>query len=268
MDTYKKLKIECATDLISMQDWVTRSIAANLDHDSPINQTDNEQNNDELYKLNLLKQLSLFQDIELQNLKQLTAAASLLHFKKGELIIREGEMPNIFFIVASGRVKISKTSPTGKEFTIAVRHEGETFGQIPIIEGIPHFAAVKALDNTIVLSFSRETFLAFLSQNPIIGSRVIDMEIKRIGELYDKLIDVISYTTAQRMSKLLYALCVKYGDALNFTHQELSEMAGTTTETASRVLVHLKNSGIINLTRGKIVVTDAKRLKALGEKLN
>jgi CRP-like cAMP-binding protein len=60
-------------------------------------------------------------------------------------------------------------------------------------------------------------------------------------------------------------LFIKFGTTLSLTREELAELAGTTTETAIRVLSKLKAAGIISSTRGRIVILNQAKLQALAE---
>jgi CRP/FNR family transcriptional regulator len=71
----------------------------------------------------------------------------------------------------------------------------------------------------------------------------------------------------QRLARTLLMLCIKLGPTLPFTRQEIADMVGTTTETAIRVMSHLKDRGIIRSTRGKTVIIDELKLRLISEGL-
>ncbi len=60
-------------------------------------------------------------------------------------------------------------------------------------------------------------------------------------------------------------LSVKLGLTLPFTRQEIADMAGTTIETAIRVMSHLKDRGIIRTVRSKVIILDEQKLRLLSE---
>ena len=67
------------------------------------------------------------------------------------------------------------------------------------------------------------------------------------------------------MASVLLMLAAKLGFTLPFTRQDIADMTGTTTETAIRVMSHLKDRGIIRSARGQVVIIDEERLRLLGE---
>jgi len=60
-------------------------------------------------------------------------------------------------------------------------------------------------------------------------------------------------------------LSSKLGPSLPFTRQEIADMAGTTTETAIRVMGRLRESGLIRSARGKTIILDEAKLRLLSE---
>lgn len=60
-------------------------------------------------------------------------------------------------------------------------------------------------------------------------------------------------------------LSAKLGPTLPFTRQEIADMAGTTAETAIRVMRRLKEGNIIRSVRGKTIIVDETKLRLLSE---
>jgi CRP/FNR family transcriptional regulator len=102
-----------------------------------------------------------------------------------EIIIRENEIATSFFIIEKGMVKLFKNLPVGKEFLTGLRGEGETFSPNSIIKGIPNFASAVALDDTSVLAIRKKDFLIFVDSNPIIKSRIADLDRETIDNFYE-----------------------------------------------------------------------------------
>ena len=158
-------------------------------------------------------------------------------------------------------VRVSKTSPGGKEFTIALRYQGEAFGQPSFLKGDPHVASSIALEDTDVLAIGRKDFMAFMARNPIVGSRIIYLEAERTSRLYERIVDMISDSAPHRVIRTLLTLSSSCGNVLSFSHQEIATLSWTTIETTSRVITRLKNGGVITSARGKIVIKDPEKLR-------
>jgi len=258
-EAYRKLKVRCAYEGTSMQDCVARVIDGLVQY--PRKQS--PENRDKTCKLSILElfhECPVLADVDRYELERLADASVIRCFNKGEIIDREGEISNSFYIIKDGIVKVFKASPSGKEFIIDMRYKGEIFGEAAVIKGIPHFASTQALQNTEVVAIGRRDLLDSMARNPFIASRIADVEFDKIHNLYDRIIDLVADNARQRLSKILYVFSCKYGNTLQFTHKDIAEMSGTTAETVTRVMTQLKNSGILSSTRGSVTIIDRERL--------
>jgi CRP/FNR family transcriptional regulator, nitrogen oxide reductase regulator len=68
----------------------------------------------------------------------------------------------------------------------------------------------------------------------------------------------------KRLLKVLLTLYQKFGGTLDFTSNELAELAGTTTESTLRVMARLRRSGVIQTRRGQIQILRAENLTNAG----
>ena len=80
-----------------------------------------------------------------------------------------------------------------------------------------------------------------------------------------RLRDLAGERVEQRLARLLLMLSARLGTTLPFTRQEISDMAGTTTETTIRVLSQWKDRKIISSIRGQITIADETKLKLMAE---
>lgn len=213
--------------------------------------------------LEFLKQSSIFASLDEDELKRIAGFATSHHFRKGEFIFLEGDTLQPFHMVQEGRVKVFKQSSSGKDFTLAVFHRGETFGEVAVFDGELCPASAQAMIETIILRIRREEFLSLVTRNPSIAMKIISSMGERIKSAHNMLRDLVADRVEQRLTKVLLTLSSRCGTTLPFTRQEIADMTGTTTETTIRVMNRLRNSGIIRSTRGKIIILDEAKLHLL-----
>lgn len=213
----------------------------------------------------VLKQSLIFSGLNQTELNELAGLTIEYSFAAGNFIFWEGDAPQRFYLVREGRVRILKQSSSGKEFTIAFFGPGEMFGGVAAFEDKPYPASAQAVTKTRVLGIRREEFLAFLTNRPAVALKIINVLGERLREAHERLRDLAAEKAEQRLAKILLMLSSKIGPSLPFTRQEIADMAGTTTETAIRVLSRLKDGGIIRSARGKIVILNETKLKLLSE---
>lgn len=209
------------------------------------------------------RQSPLFASLDEDELKKIAGLATPRRFRKGEFVFLEGDTVSSFHIVQEGRVKVFKQSPSGKEFTVGVFRCGEAFGECAVFCEGPCPASAQALDEAIVLAIRREDFLPFVARNLIIAMRVMAIMAERTKRAHDTLMNMAAERVEQRLARVLLTLSSEYGSALPFTKHEIADMAGTTTETAIRLMSRFQDSGIIRSARGKITILDETKLRLL-----
>jgi len=216
-------------------------------------------------KAKILRQSLIFSSLNADELAELAGLAIERGFMPGEFVFWDGDAPDWFYMVAEGRIKVLKHSSTGKEFIIAFFGPGEMFGEVAVFENKPYPASAQAVAETKVLGIKREAFLSFLAHRPEVSLRIINVLGGRLRDAQSRLRDIAGERVEQRLASTLLMLSAKLGPTLPFTRQEIADMAGTTTETAIRVMRRLKDGGIIRSVRGKTIIVDETKLRLLSE---
>ena len=216
-------------------------------------------------KVPILKRSLIFSTLTEDELAELAGLATELTLVLDEFVFWEDDSPDWFYMVAEGRVKVVKYSSQGKEFIIAFFGPGEMFGEVAVFQNRPYPASAQAVTEAKVLRIGRPDFLSFLARRPEVAMRIISVLGGRLRDAQGRLRDLAGERVEQRLARTLLMLSAKLGSTLPFTRQEIADMAGTTTETAIRLMSNLKDRGIIRSTRGKTVILDETKLKLLSE---
>jgi len=216
-------------------------------------------------KAEILRGSFIFSSLNDDELGELANLAIERSFMPNEFIFWDGDAPEWFYIVAEGKVKVVKYSSLGREFIIAFFGPGEMFGEVAVFENKPYPASAQAVVETKVVGIKREDFLSFLTNRPQVALRIINILGGRLRDAQGRLRDLAGERVEQRLASVLLMLSAKLGLTLPFTRQEIADMTGTTTETAIRVMSHLKDRGIIRSVRGKVIILDEEKLRLLSE---
>lgn len=219
----------------------------------------------ETARVEILKQSLIFSSLSEDELVELAEFAIERRLEPGEFVFWEEDTPDWFYIIAEGRIKVLKHSSSGKDLIIAFFSSGEMFGEVAVFENKPYPASAQAVDKTRVFGIKREDFLRFLAGHPQVALRIISILSGRLRDAQGRLRDLAGERVEQRLARILLMLSAKLGPTLPFTRQEIADMAGTTTETAIRVVSHLSDRGIIRSARGKVTILDETKLGLLGE---
>ena len=115
--------------------------------------------------LSILKKLDIFSDIDAQALKELSLLFEEKIFNQGEIIFEEGSIGNSMMIVTSGEVRVSQTSDSEMEEALIILKEGDVFGEMALIEGLPRSATIIAHTDVIIFEISRSSFLNYIEKD-------------------------------------------------------------------------------------------------------
>jgi CRP/FNR family transcriptional regulator, nitrogen oxide reductase regulator len=214
---------------------------------------------------NMLSGLTFFSALDGSELKELAALAVERSFAGNSAVFWEGDPSEWLYIVSSGKIKVTKLASTGKEIIIAFFNTGEMFGEAALFEDKPYPASAQTVEETRLIGIRKADFLAYLKDHPDVTVKIIGILSGRLRDAQNRLRDLAGERVEQRLARMLLMLSEKLGTTLPFTRQELSDMSGTTTETAIRILSQWKERGITDSVRGKIIISDLTKLKLLAE---
>ncbi len=218
----------------------------------------------------VLENTELFKSLSQPEIKTLAGRTVRKPFTAGELLFSEGEPCNGLHIIASGKVRIFKTSISGREQVLALNGPGETIAELPVFDGGPYPASSVAVEDAEIAFISRRDFHAYCMEHPEVALKVLSVVGARLRRLVG-LIEELSFTTIrQRLIAVLVKLAQTEGKKtahgvefqLPGTHQELAHQLGTVRELVSRNLMRLQAEGLLEVDARQIVVKDLKALSA------
>ena len=120
-----------------------------------------------------LRTLSLFRNVEEEILKTLAGKFKGETFAAGELIIREGDPGDKFYIIMSGKTEARQAGKHGRDLRLGIMNEGSYFGEIALLMDSPRVASVEAVTATSVLGLGRKDFDGLLKADPGLKQRLI-----------------------------------------------------------------------------------------------
>ena len=221
----------------------------------------------------VLEKTALFSSLTQPELHLLAARTVRKLFSAGELLFSEGEPCSGLHIIVRGKVRIFKTSASGREQVLAENVPGESIAEIPIFDGGPYPASAVAVEDADLAFISRRDFNAYCLEHPEVALKVLSVVGARLRRLVG-IIEELSFTTIrQRLISALIKLAQNEGKTtargiefqLPSTHQELAHQLGTVRELISRNLMRLQAEGLLDVDARQIVVKDMKGLSAILE---
>lgn len=204
-------------------------------------------------------------------LKLLAGRSVRKHYAASEMLFSEGEACAGLFIVAQGRVRIFKTSASGREQVLSVEGAGSTVAELPVFDGGTYPASVVAVEATEIVFISRRDLHAYCMEHPEVALKMLAVVGARLRHLVG-MIEELSFTTIrQRLASMLAKLAqtegLKTARGIEFrlptSHQEIANQLGTVRELISRNLTRLQAEGLIEVDAREVVVKNLPALNAL-----
>jgi len=208
-----------------------------------------------------LAQVGMYRRLSEDDRRRLAAVSTLRDYGRGDEIFGEGDEAQAFFVVVSGRVKVVKSTPTGKEVLLEIFGPGDPLGAVVAYEGKPFPASARAMEPTRCVVTPRETFFRLLTAHPSLVRGLLSGLTMRLIELTTRL--AAGSGALQKLDEL--GRPERGGEflPLHLTRQELADLAGTTIETAIRVMSRWSKSGWVETEEGGFLIRDRAALERL-----
>ena len=221
--------------------------------------------------IDLLKNVPLFQDLSKEELESICPLLQEIRWKRGNVIFLEGDTGDELFIIKKGIVKIYRYNDK-KEIILAIFGPGDFFGEMAIIQpSLNRSAAAETLENCLIYSLKRAVFYDFMMKHPHICIKLLEVTAQRLRRANDQIYNLTFLDVRTRILRSIIYLANQHGVNRNggvwidirITHQQLADMAGTSRESATKVLQTLSEEGLIVVKKKRIFLNDYELLKGL-----
>lgn len=217
-------------------------------------------------QLEFLKSVLYFSDLGLAELESIRKLVFEKTADRAEMVLFEGEAAANLYFVASGVVKVFKTSAEGKEQILSIVRPGESFNDVSIFDGGPNPASARAMGPVLLYGIKKNDMEAILRNHPQIVLNVIKVLASRVRHLLSLVEDLSFKHVIGRVAKILLEhIGGEMGRGPRLTQQEMAAMAGTAREVVGRSLKALEEEGAIKLDRHRIIITDKEALQKIME---
>jgi CRP/FNR family cyclic AMP-dependent transcriptional regulator len=221
-------------------------------------------------KLSVLRKHPYFADLEPDAFDQLCRYAKHATMKRGATIASKGDPGTSLFAVISGTVKISVSSPDGRNAILNLIGPGEIFGEVAVLDGLSRSADVSANTNCELFIIDRRDFIPFVRSQPALAMKFIELLCTRLRWTSDQVEQVILQNLPGRLASALLRLTERHKEAqggrtIAITQQEISEMVGMTRESINKQLRAWAAREWVRLEHGAIVVLKPEPLQTLME---
>jgi len=215
-----------------------------------------------------IRSVPLFAGLDDEQVGRIRAIARAVEATRRDVLFREGEPVEGLFVLLSGRVKIYKLSPDGKEHILHVVRPGQTFAEAAVFMPGGYPAYAEALQKSRALLLPKTPFLDLLRDEPAISLQIIASLSRYLKQFADRIEDLSLKDVSARLARWFLATAREKGRDfwdLEITKGELASQIGTVSETLSRTLRKFQDAGWLQV-RGRFVkILDKPALEGVSQ---
>ena len=221
-------------------------------------------------KAQLLRHHPLFCELPAAILDRISTYMRRRSVSKGSVIFEKGDSGVGLIGVLAGSVKISVTSPGGRDIVLNIIGEGEIFGEIALLDGHPRTANATAMSDCELMVIERREFVPFLRGQPDVMLKLMEILCSRLRKTSEQVQDMTFLNLSTRLAKVLLALTARAGRAgptgkVAITQREISQIVGRSRESTNKQLRAWAKRGWIRLERGSVTVLKPEKLSEVAE---
>ncbi|MEH3085829.1 MAG: Crp/Fnr family transcriptional regulator [Xylophilus ampelinus] len=202
--------------------------------------------------------------------------AYVRRYTDGQRIVARGDAPEEWLACASGAVRISSTSASGRQITLTYMEPGSWFGDVATFDGDERTHDAYAHGPTTVFCLSRKDFKQLLVDHAEFAEALIRLHARRTRNLFRLIEDLNTLPLRARLAKQLRYLVRAYGApaspgssevriVLQLAQEELAQLLGASRQRVNQELKALEREDIIRIEPGGLVVRNQDALVSIGE---
>lgn len=210
-----------------------------------------------------LLQSKLLQSLSSNVLEDLSNRVSIVKFASNQTVVTKGDEGDRLFIVITGRVKVVLYGENGREVTLSILRQGESFGEMSLFDTKPRSANCITSEKTEVLSLSRADLIAHIQRYPETAMNLLGELGRRLRKADQAIAGLALCDVNERLIQRLVSLAIEEGTNVEEgllvkkrpTQQELANMVGSCRETISRAFNQLVKEGLVIARGRQMIVT-------------
>ena len=193
-------------------------------------------------------------------------------YAAGTILYAENEPPRGLFVVCTGQVKLSISSGSGKTLVTRMVGPGEVLGLPSVLAGKPYRQTAETAAPSQLKFVRREDFVRFSEEHREVSFNIARQLIEECESDANQIRNLgLTNSAAERLAHLLLQWCEDAGQpsasGLRFpvamTHEEISQLIGTSRETVTRLLKNFRERKILTVRRSSMTLHDKSELERL-----
>lgn len=219
----------------------------------------------------VLRSCFLFADTSADSLKPIVDASRIETHRRGAQIFAADDPADGLRIILSGQVRIWMADADGRELTLSFLGEGDPFGEIALLDGMPRTAHASAVEVTECLFLHSSAMETALEDDPGLARELILSMCELMRRNLETISSFAFVGLDARLAQVLYALAFDHAEidggvakfTRKFSQTDLAQLLGVTREAVNKRFKVLEGDGLVVVNSGHMELPD---MQALGER--
>ena len=216
----------------------------------------------------ILSRAGIFQGVDPVAVQNLIEQMETVRFPRGTTIFDEGEPGDRLYIITSGKIKLARHAPDGRENLLTVMGPSDMFGELSIFDPGPRTSSAVCVTEFTAATMNSEMLKQWVADHPSIAQQLLRVLARRLRRTNANLADLIFTDVPGRVAKTLLQLAnrfgVQEGGALRVNHdltqEEIAQLVGASRETVNKALATFAHRGWIRLEGKSVLIVDTEHL--------
>ncbi|KDN22121.1 cyclic nucleotide-binding domain-containing protein [Amycolatopsis rifamycinica] len=191
-------------------------------------------------------------------------------FRANDVMIMEGDSSDHVLVLVSGWVRVSTIVEDGREVLFGLRGPGEVLGDFAAVTGSARTATVRAIEPCTVIQLTGAEFVGVLRARPEIAIAVIKTVAARLRNAELARIESAAFDVSRRVASHLVRLAEEHGRTVPegvvievaLSQVDIAAQIGAARQTVARTLRGLRERGIVETGRRRILIRELRVLRA------
>jgi CRP/FNR family cyclic AMP-dependent transcriptional regulator len=210
----------------------------------------------------LLRTVPIFSELSDPDIESLSSVATRRRYPKDTVVFYENDEGDSFFMILSGRVKVTILGDDAREVILSMLGPGDFFGEMALLDDEPRSATAIAVEDAELFALQRSDFASVLERTSSISAALIRVLTQRLRKANHQISTLALLDVYGRVARVLIEMAQDEGRRLRdgsiafrrATHQEIANRIGTTRETVTRMMKDLERQGYVRVSGREFVL--------------
>jgi CRP/FNR family cyclic AMP-dependent transcriptional regulator len=204
------------------------------------------------------------------SMQQETLEAPAMTIAKNAFVYQRGEPDQTIYFIERGQIKLLRRSPEDRDCLLAIHTTGDIFGELCLSGLNTRLETAIAMEESVLKQIPRPQFFARLERDALFVRGFVQYLAARLAEQQEVIANLATVDSERRLGQTLLRLAQTLGKKTNhsirielrITHEELSEMVGTTRPRISVFMQRFRNLGLVATNAEHFLIIQEKELTA------